>query len=195
MLTSSGSTLTDYLVIQNELPLPVVKRAIKLAHENGVKIAYNPSPMSTQILEWNLFSSIDFLIVNESELSALIGARIEVSSVTDIDDTILSTISSLHEKLKFTGTAVVTLGANGAVYSTPTSSPRYQSPYIPSSIVDTTGAGDSFLGAFIGATASGKTTEEAIKWASAAGCLAVQKKGAQDSIPFIDEARVLVEGE
>ncbi|KAK7206369.1 Ribokinase-like protein [Myxozyma melibiosi] len=195
LFTAHDNTPTDYLILQNELPLAVVRRAISLASELNIKIVYNPSPMSPEILEWHdLLPSIAYLVVNESELSALIGVDLEVSSAADItSETITAGVALLYTTRGFTGTVVVTFGGHGSLFCVSGSKPVFQPPYKPASVVDTTGAGDSFLGAFVGAIASGRSEAEAIRWGAAAGCLAVQKKGAADSIPLLQDAQRLVE--
>ncbi|KAK9374563.1 Ribokinase-like protein [Lipomyces chichibuensis] len=187
-----GQGLTDYLVIQNELPLPVVLRAIEVAYDNGIKIVYNPSPMEQGILTSEIISKISYLVVNESELVALVQDDFFETDWSDYD-ALTGLVKEVHLKYDFKGTVVTTFGGYGTVYSICGSDPVFVKPFMAKKVVDTTGAGDSFLGAFVGALAANKSVPEAIKWGAAAGCLAVEREGAADSIPMLEEATALVE--
>ncbi|KAK9235796.1 Ribokinase-like protein [Lipomyces kononenkoae] len=189
-----GKTLTDYLVIQNELPTPVVLRAIEVASDNGIKIVYNPSPMERSIVTPEVISKISYLVVNESELAALVQENV---AVTDLDLTdnyaLVGRVEEFRAKYDFKGTVVTTFGGHGIVYSTYGSEAAFVQPFKVKQVVDTTGAGDSFLGAFVGALADGRSIAEAVQWGAAAGSLAVGRAGAADSIPMVEEARAVVE--
>ncbi|KAK9486617.1 Ribokinase-like protein [Lipomyces starkeyi] len=192
--TVDGQGLTDYLVIQNELPIPVVLRAIEVAYDNGIKIVYNPSPMEQSILTPEVISKISYLVVNESELAALTQEDFFGTDLSD-HDALVARVKEVHVKYDFKGTVVTTFGGHGTVYSIYGSEAIFVKPFKAKQVVDTTGAGDSFLGAFVGAVATGKSVPEAVKWGAAAGCLAVGREGAADSIPMLDEAAALVENE
>ncbi|KAK9248134.1 Ribokinase-like protein [Lipomyces tetrasporus] len=188
----NGQALTDYLVLQNELPLPVVLRAIDVAYDSGIKIVYNPSPMEQSLLTPELISKISYLVVNESELAALIQEDFDISDFSNYD-ALIELVKKVHTKYDFKGTVVTTFGGHGTVYSIYGAESVFVKPFKATQVIDTTGAGDSFLGAFVGAVADGKSVPEAIKWGAAAGCLAVGRQGAADSIPMLYEAQVLVE--
>ncbi|KAK9469537.1 Ribokinase-like protein [Lipomyces arxii] len=184
--------LTSLLVLQNELPLPVVLAAIDLASSHGIKIVYNPSPMDMSIMTPEVISKISYLVVNESELSAMLGQSITDEQLTD-QDTLIPYLLKFHKTYDFAGTIVVTLGGSGIVYSVYDKTAGFVEPIKALTVVDTTAAGDSFLGAFVGGIVDHKDIESSIKRGAAAGCLAVQKKGAAESIPILADVQKLLQ--
>ncbi|KAK9480859.1 Ribokinase-like protein [Lipomyces japonicus] len=189
-MTDKGK-LTDYLVLQNELPLPVIYRAIELGHAKGVNIVYNPSPMDSSVLTSGIIKKISYLIVNETELSQLIGVEISNEDIQD-HERLIKKIRTLYDKFLFSRTVIVTLGGKGVIAFTNKGESFYIQAFEAEKVVDTTGAGDSFLGAFVGAVADGKNVKVAIERGAAAGAIAVSREGAADSIPFLEETRELL---
>ncbi|KAK9462220.1 Ribokinase-like protein [Lipomyces oligophaga] len=192
-LLQVGENLTDFLVLQNELPLDVVAKAIQLASRNKVNVVYNPSPMSFTISSWakSVLSQVNYLIVNESEAQQLCGTEYQdLFKEVHLDglcESLQPAIASIHTSFALYGTVVITFGSLGVIYST-FGNPLVHCPaFKASKVVDTTGAGDSFLGGFLGAIADGKLVSEAVKYGSAAGSIAVTREGAADGIPFLPE--------
>lgn len=159
------------LVIQLEIPIQVVSHAIHLAKKHEMKVILNPAP--AQPLSEDILSRVDYLIPNENELTSLV--KENHVGVTPILD--------MARKLQQSGmhTLILTRGEAGAIFISPgleRSIPAYQ--VLP---VDTTAAGDAFIGGFATGLAEGMADLEAIQLGSAAGALATTKPGAQTSLP------------
>lgn len=160
-------TEASVVVLQLETPLPTVERAVDLAHRCGARVVLNPAP--AQPLPVALLASVDYLIPNRSELSHL--TRLEALDAA---------VDRLHREYGVLH-LVVTLGADGILISD--KGHHLTLPAHPVPVVDTTAAGDAFVGAFSVAIAEGATTYEAARWGNAAGALAVTRAGAQPSLP------------
>lgn len=159
------------LVAQMELPTETVYRATSIAESSGVRVLLNLAP--PREVPKDVLETLDPLVVNESEASFLLGSRI------DGPDEAAKAASSL---LGFgCRSAVLTLGAAGAVVADGNMTELLPAPVV--SAVDTTAAGDAFVGALAMRLASGKTLVEAAEYAVRAGAAAVTRSGAQDSLP------------
>jgi ribokinase len=145
------------LLLQLECPLPVVKRAAEIAHEAGVRVILNPSPLSADYLAARF--AVDTLIVNEGEAVLITPNR------------------NLHEAM--CRHLIITRGAASTLSITTHGVTDMVPPQVTP--VDTVGAGDTFAGAF--AVASSEGREDAIRFANTAGALATLKAGAQPAIP------------
>ena len=160
----------DYLVLQYEISnLP---RIIDIAHGKGMNIILNPSPLDGTILALDL-NKIDFLILNEIEAS-------DITGETETD-AILQKFRTDYPNLK----VVLTLGSAGAVYQD--QDQRFDQPAFPVEAVDTTAAGDTFTGYFIAAMSRSASIQEALRLASKAASISVTRKGAEASIPWLQE--------
>jgi ribokinase len=154
------------LLAQLEIPLPAVAEALRLAKKKGVLTILNPAP--AQPLSSDILKLVDVLTPNEGEAQSLTGkAEAAVAART------LLTRGS--------AAVVVTLGAQGALLANETGTRLF--PPFAVTAVDTTAAGDAFCGALACAVAEGRSLEDAIVFANAAGALATTKRGAQDSLP------------
>lgn len=161
----------DWIALQNEInEIPYIASR---AHEKGMKIVLNPSPVNEKIFEINL-SYIDYFILNEGEGQALAGAEADGPAL----------ISKLSEK--FPGAEIVlTLGERGSVY-TGKEGIAWQDAY-KADVTDTTAAGDTFTGYFMAGRLEGMPVKEALDMASKASAIAVTRKGAAMSIPMKEE--------
>ena len=160
----------DYILLQNEISLG--ESILRKAHEKGMHIILNPSPISSELLAWPL-ELVDWFILNEVEGRDLTGC-------TDPDailDGLLARFSSAH--------IVLTMGDKGSIYAD--AACRIHQNAIPAHVVDTTAAGDTFTGYFFAAMLSGKTTADTLRIAAAAASMAIAKPGAAKSIPLAKE--------
>jgi len=160
-----------FLVAQFETPLDQVARAIAVAHEAGCKVLLNPSPV--QAIAEPLWPKIDTLVVNEIEAQTLCGQSAD------------SPEEAAHagQALRAKGIArvVVTLGSRGAVAVDADGARHHPAPKVQA--VDTTAAGDTFLGALAVALGEGQGFDEAVRLGIRAAALCIQQPGAQPSIP------------
>lgn len=164
------------LLIQLEVPLSAVERAIDLARQNGAQIVLNPAP--AQLLESDLLEQVDFLIPNQTELALLAGQE---STSASID-----VLRSMGVKR-----LVVTLGESGVLVIDNDGREHIPAHRVP--VVDTTAAGDAFAGAFAVALNEGLSIKEAAEWGNAAGALAVTRPGAQPSLPTRQELLIFLD--
>ncbi len=161
------------VLLQLEVPMDTVIHSIELAHALGKTVVLNPAP--AQALPRALLQKIDYLILNEIEAAMLAEEQSE-------------DIPLLAQKLHDLGArnVVVTLGEKG-VYGSFADGQQRHLPARKVQAVDTTAAGDTFIGGFIGAIAQGRDQFDAIAYAQAAAALSVTRVGAQTSIPTRDE--------
>ena len=174
---------SDVLVLQLESPLAAVAYAIDMAHAKGVEVILNPAP--AQPLAKETLAKVDYLIPNESETALLTGIE-----VADINNAKAAAECLRGEGV---GTVVLTLGDRGAFLVSATESIHV--PGYKAEVVDTTAAGDAFVGGFAVALAQGQNLAQAVRYANAAGALAVTRLGAQPSLPTRREVEEFMRGE
>lgn len=159
------------LILQLEISPAVVYQAIEIAFAAGVPVLLNPAPAIE--LPSEVYARTDTLILNETEAELLTGVCvIDSSSAEKAVDILLG---------RGTRVVIITLGSEGAYAAT-----KQFKKYIPAfaiETVDSTGAGDAFIGGFASAIVEGKDLETALTLASAGGALAATKIGAQASLP------------
>jgi ribokinase len=175
---------SDVLLLQLEVPLPIVKRATQIAKSHNVIVVLNPAP--ARELPPDLLASVDVLVPNESETALLTGLPTE--SQIELEK------AATHLLDSGVRSVVITLGKKGAYLA----SSDYESRiYEAFSIqpVDTTAAGDAFVAGLAVNYGAGKTLPEAIRWGNAAGALAALRFGAQTSLPKRNEVQELFNGE
>ena len=163
-----------FLVTQFEIPMDQVARAISVAHEAGCKVLLNPSPV--QPIAEPLWPRIDTLVVNEIEAEALCGQA--------ADSPQEAALAGQALRAKGIARVVVTLGAGGAVAVDADGARHHPAPKVQA--VDTTAAGDTFLGALAVALGEGQSFDEAVRLGIRAAALCIQQPGAQPSIPQRD---------
>lgn len=168
------------LLLQLEIPLPTVLRAAQRAKESNTRVVLNPAPAKE--LPDELIALADFIIPNETELSLLTKQK-----VSDIASAQSAARNLLGRGVK---NVIVTLGSKGAlVVNTETSK---QVDTYDVDVVDTTAAGDAFIGGFASSLLENKPLEEAVRFGCACGALAVTKFGAQPSLPTREAVERLV---
>ena len=166
----------DFVIAQFETPQEATLRAFQIAKENGVKTILNPAPAHE--INPDLLKLTDLIIPNETESAALTGIII-----TDETSMLMSAAKFAQMGVR---NLIITVGAKGAFYCT---QDGYN--FIPAfkvNAVDTTAAGDTFIGALSSQLKPDMSNiEKAIVYAQRASSLAVQKLGALPSIPTYDE--------
>ena len=173
---------SDALLLQLESPIPTVQRAAEVARDRGVPVILNPAPAPTQPLPGPLLRSVDYLIPNEVEATALTGIQAVDQSGAERAAASLQT--------QGIETVIVTLGAQGALAVSPQR--VIHAPAFLVKAVDTTAAGDAFVASFAVALCEGQILTEALRFANAGGALAITKLGAQPSLPSREEVEVLL---
>jgi ribokinase len=159
------------LIVQLEIPLATVWQALRLARAANILTILNPAP--AQALAPDLLGLVDVLIPNETEATLLTG--LEVTDFASAEQA----ARSLHER--GARVVVVTLGQRGALVLEDSLARQVEA--FPVKAIDTTAAGDAFVGAFAVVRAAGRDLDTALREASAAGALAATKFGAQPSLP------------
>ncbi|MDE2768959.1 MAG: ribokinase [Chloroflexota bacterium] len=168
------------VVGQREVPDDVINAAFQ-ATTPGLRVL-NVSPVDEGVAI-NL-GLVDIAIVNEIE-----AAQLTADSSPDDDSAALARVLAEQTHRG----CVVTLGGQGLVAQV--DGQTHVQPAFPTTVVDTTGAGDAFCGVFTAALAAGRQVETALRWGQAAGALAAAKAGAQPSMPMADDIRRLAESE
>lgn len=160
------------ILLQNEIPWEVTRAILQTANEYGIPVWLNPAPAF--VMPNDLFPLIHTLILNESEAEILTAV-----SISSENDAIQAVYQLLHSGIR---RVILTMGSKGLLFVDEFKQITHLEAYSVQA-VDTTAAGDTFIGAFASAWMSGQTLSEGVKFASAAAALAVAKSGAQDSIP------------
>jgi ribokinase len=159
------------LICQLESPLPAVQRGIALARAAGVPVLLNPAPM--QELPAGLLAQVDILVPNETEAAALLelppGARFDAAAAA-------TQLRALGPR-----TVIVTLGASGVQITSDEIDVHLAAPKVRA--VDTTGAGDTFIGAYAAARCDGAGAIAAIELAQRAAAISVTRAGAIAAMP------------
>ncbi len=164
------------LVLQLEIPFETVETLIAVGRNAGIPVVLNLAP--ARPLSWETLTQLEVLIVNETEASMLSGQRIDNQD----DASLVATV--LHEH--GIPIVVITLGAQGALLARDDGTGNTQCIHQPAPVVqviDTTAAGDCFVGAFTVALTEGQTPEEVLRFAVYASALKVTKFGAQPGLP------------
>ncbi len=160
----------DIFLTQLENRLPVVGYALAAAKRKGMFTVLNPAPMDEGVREYLKY--VDVLIPNEHEFSALAGTTcIQIGAAR-----------LLGEGVRH---IVVTLGSKG--YSYCNGERLVYEGCVKARVVDTTAAGDTFCGAFVTRLAFGDPIEQALRFANRAAAITVTRRGAQQSIPTLEE--------
>jgi len=160
------------LVVQLEVPMPVVQRAVEIAHAAGVAVLLNPGPAAP--LPESIWPLVDILVPNETEASLLSGVTVSDASSAYAAARIF--------RQRGVNCVLITLGANG-VAVIDDAGERHLPAHVVKA-VDTTAAGDTFIGGISAALVEGLTLDEAVALGQRASALCVTRHGAQPSIPY-----------
>ena len=161
----------DTLLLQNEIS--AIPEIIRAASERGLSIAFNPAPMGQEVLDYPL-DLVDLFIVNEVEAAELAGVAADAAPDVVLD--------ALRAKFPRAG-VVLTLGASGSVADIGGERVTVAAHRVKA--VDTTAAGDTYIGYFLAARQRGLSLREAMAKATEAAAICVTRAGAAPSIPRI----------
>jgi ribokinase len=161
----------DVLLTQLEIPMNVIQQVVPAAGRTGALVLLNAAP--AQRLEPGLLSQLDALVVNEREAGLLVGRE-------DAPEATAAALQAMGPRL-----AIVTLGQSGSLYCDGTGVHRVE-PFRVQAI-DSTGAGDAFMGALAVGVAHGLATGDAVRFANAAGAAATTALGAQAALPRLED--------
>ena len=162
----------DLLLTQLEVPVATVAAGLAAAKKAGARTVLNAAPMTDLS---TLLCNVDLLVVNEVEAATL---RDQLGIPRD---------APFAELPARTGCPVVmTCGESGVVVGTPTGAvSKISGEHV--TVVDTTDAGDTFVGALVAYLAHGSSLEHAVRWANQAGALACTGVGAQTKMPYLHD--------
>lgn len=162
----AGAAAGDWLLAQNETS--GIPHALRAARRRGMLVAFNPAPCDERVAAYPL-ECVDLLCVNETEAAVLGGAA-------DVD----AAAAALRQRLPG-AELLLTRGEAGAWHLS--SAGRLHQPAPAVEAIDTTAAGDTFLGFFLAARLSGADPQKSLELAARAASLCVTRRGAMDSIP------------
>ncbi len=162
----------DVLVCQLEIPLEVSLKALSVAKEEGLATIFNPAPAKEEIPE-EIYGLSDVFCLNETETAILTGMTVETDGQAEA-----AALSILE---RGSGTVVVTLGERGGLVVDANSARRIDAKKVKA--VDSTGAGDAFVGSLAFYTACGRSLAEAADLSCRIATRSVLAKGAQASFP------------
>ena len=161
----------DIVLLQHEIPAATNAYIIEKCYEAGVPVMLNPAPVAPVPPE--LLAKVTYLTPNEHEAAILFAGQGKADILG-----------------RNQGKVIMTLGSKGVAYAE--KGQVYNVPGFKVQPVDTTGAGDTFNGAFAVARANGKSMYESISFANAAAALSVQKLGAQGGMPYLNEVEEML---
>ena len=162
----------DCIVLQFEIPLPTVYYTIRFAHQHGIRCILNPAP--GQPVDMKKVAHLDYFVPNESEAEAITGMPVK-----NVDDAKRCAAVLLAAGI---GRVIITLGANGSLLAGPDGMEHV--PPFSVKTVDSTGAGDAFIGSFAVFLGEGKDEREAVSRANLYAALSTTGVGTQKS--FVD---------
>jgi ribokinase len=163
---------SDLLMLQLEIPIESVEKAVELANKHHVKIILNPAPI--QPLSKELIQKVDYLTPNEYEQQLLLDSNEWTEK----------------EREEMMAKCIITRGSKGITFY---QNGQKELPSYKVKVVDTTGAGDSFNGALAVSLSEGATLEDACQFAIAVGALSVTKLGAQGGMPTKEEVHAFLQ--
>ena len=163
----------EIILFQNEIS--EIAYAMEKVKQSGCKIAFNPAPMNKKVLGYPL-ELVDIFIVNAVEGQEMFGSS--------NPETIVENCIKRYENTEI----ILTMGSKGALYAKG-SERIYVQAERAEKVVDTTAAGDTFIGYFLACTDNGVLNQKALQTAARAAAISVSKKGAAVSIPDMDDVK------
>jgi ribokinase len=176
---SKAAAAATWVVLQGEIPPSVNLAVARAARAGNARVIWNPAPA---YLDRELLALADVVVPNEIEALQLVAALARpAESVPDAASALLD---------QGPGAVVVTVGKDGAWLATRQGVASF--PAYPVEAVDTTAAGDAFVGGLAAALSRGLALPQAVGWGNAAGAIAASRWGAQPSLPTADELQALL---
>jgi ribokinase len=173
----------DVAVSQFEIPLPTIAAFFQRARDAGATTMLNPAP--AQKMSRELLALVDILVLNETELGFLVGTEL-----TDDDEAAKIIAVARQLQARADQTICITLGKRGVLALAGREEFAVQGRVVKA--VDTTGAGDCFVGALASQLADGATLRTALAFANAAASISVQRMGAGPSMPTAAEVAAVL---
>ena len=164
-----------YLLLQCEVPMPEVVRAAQVMRAKGATVVMNPAPVCP--LPDELWPLVDILVLNEIEASELAGLP--------VSDPATAAAAATSLRRRGPSTVIVTLGSQGVLVADEAGCRHFPANEVQ--VVDTTAAGDTFIGAMCAARAAGQSMDDAVRRGIQAASICVTRAGAQASIPYLNE--------
>ncbi len=168
-------------VTQLEQPIEAAETALRIARAAGVTTIFNPAP--AEIFPDTFYSLCDYIVPNETEAAALVG--FELSTIDDVrraGDILVA---------RGARSALITLGSRGVFFHHADSSTHI--PVVSNGpVVDTTGAGDAFVGGFAAALSNGMDPVQAVRFGCATAGIAVTRRGTASAMPHLKEIEELL---
>lgn len=166
---------SDYCILQLEIPVKTVLRVCEIAKESGTAVVLNPAPYKN--LPDSIFPLVDYLIPNEHEAQDITGI------CPDSEENCAKAVARLREM--GAKNVIITLGDRGSVYNDGDEIVFHPAKKVTP--IDTTSAGDCFIGALTSALSRGEALKSAVDFATRASAIAVSRSGASRSIPYARE--------
>ena len=176
----------DIVILQFEIPMPVVEQVAAWAHDAGVPVMVNPAPAAE--ISDRLLSCTAYLSPNEHEAALLSGHVIRTEGGVCEED-VKEAAEYFHQR--GVRNLIITMGENGAVSSGKEGLCHTPCVRMPEA-ADPTAAGDSFVGAFCTGLTAGLSQEQALAFASHTAAITVSRMGAITSLPVLDEVQNLL---
>ncbi|MBP2542452.1 ribokinase [Agrobacterium tumefaciens] len=172
---------SSVFVTQLEQPVEAARYALEIARGAGVTTIFNPAP--AEAFPEDIYSLCDFIIPNETEAAALVGFPIDtIDHAERAGEIFLS---------RGVGVAIITLGGRGVLFHAPG-----QSVHVPAvscgPTVDTTGAGDAFVGGFAAALSRGAGPLQAVRFGCTTAGIAVTRRGTAPAMPMLSEIEAVM---
>ena len=174
-----------FLLITAEIPLPTVFAAVRMAKSKGMTVVMDVAPVPKEPIPPDIPPLLDFIKPNEIEAGQL--AEMKVT-----DDASARECMEILRRLGYRH-PLITLGKDGCLAWTGKEAQKFLPPKV--NAIDTTAAGDVFLGAFTAALSNGQGIAEAVEFASVASAISTTVKGAQRSIPMRDQVEEFMKQE
>jgi ribokinase len=169
---------------QLEMPVEIVERGMKIAHDAGVTTILNPAPAPPAPLPDRLLALADYVVPNESEAAILTGLPVETVEQAEHAAAALQQRGARN--------VILTLGARGALVRTADGSSTIVDAFNAGPVLETTGAGDAFCGGFAAALAEDMPLLDAVRFGCATAGISVTRHGTAPSMPKRAEIDALI---